>query len=328
MPIPIHAALRRRAVLALAASAFALGAQAQAFPNKPIRLLVGFPPGGGVDIVARLIAVDMSRSLGQPITVENRTGAAGNIATDVVAKATPDGYTLLMGNTGSLSINPSLYGKLSFNVQKDLAPVGLVASSPLLILVNAAQPDQTLQALLADAKEHKGKLSYGTGGAGSISHLTFELLKIKSGADIVHVPYRGGAPAVTDLVAGQIPIVVEGVPIASPFIKAGRLRALAVTSAKRLAELPDVPTMSEAGYPDLTITAWYGLAAPAGTPAPIIARLNAAANAALKDPALRDKLAQQGSQAEGGTPEQFAALLQKELVRWAEAVRVSGAKVD
>ncbi|MES2187396.1 MAG: tripartite tricarboxylate transporter substrate binding protein [Pseudomonadota bacterium] len=328
MAFPVSARRGRRLLVALAALACAGAALAQDYPNRPIRMLVGFPPGGGVDIAARLIANELQKTLGQAITVENRSGAAGNIATDAVAKAAPDGYTLLMGNTGSLSINPALYPKLSFDVVHDLAPVGLVSNAPLVVLVHPSQPAKTLKELMATAKAGKGKIDFGTGGAGSIAHLSFALLNSEVGADMVHVPYRGGSPAVTDLVAGQLQVVIEGVPIAAPFLKAGRLRALAVTSAERSPLLPDVPTAAEAGYPSFTTTAWYGVMAPAGTPAPIIARLNAAINTALRDPALREKFAQQGSDVAGGTPEQLGSFLKKELARWAKAVKVSGAKID
>jgi tripartite-type tricarboxylate transporter receptor subunit TctC len=313
---------------AFLAAAVVSPAAAQGYPERPIRMLVGFPPGGGVDIAARLMAVEMQKTLGQPITVENRSGAAGNIATDAAAKAAPDGYTLLMGNTGSLSINPALYPKLAFDVQRDLAPVGLVSTSPLVVLVHPSQPAKTLAELIAQGKKDKGRISYGTGGAGSISHLAFELLKAQTGADMVHVPYRGGAPAITDLLAGQLQVVVEGVPIAAPFLSSQKLRALAVTSPKRSPALPEVPTAAEAGFPDFTATAWYGIAVPAGTPAPIVAKLNAAINTALRDPGLREKLAQQGSEPAGGTPAQFGDFLHKELARWANAVKVSGAKID
>ncbi len=321
--------LARRLPLALAALACAGTALAQAdYPNRPIRMLVGFPPGGGVDISARLIAAELQKSLGQAVTVENRSGAAGNIATEATARAAADGYTLLMGNTGSLSINPALYGKLPFDVLHDLAPVALVSNSPLLVLVHPSQPAKNLKELVAAAKQGKGKVDYGTGGAGSISHLSFALLASEAGADMVHVPYRGGSPAVTDLVAGQLQVVIEGVPIAMPFLKGGRLKALAITSDKRSPLLPDVPTAAESGYPGFTTTAWYGVMVPAGTPAPIVAKLNAAINTALRDPALREKFAQQGSDVAGGTPEQFGGFLKQELTRWAKAVKVSGARIE
>jgi len=317
-----------RALLISVASLSAFSAHSQEYPTKPIRMLVGFPPGGGVDIVARMMAAEMQKTLGQPITVENRAGAAGNIATDAVAKAAPDGYTILMGNTGSLAINPALYSNLPFNTLKDLAAVAMVSTSPLVILVNSSQPAKTLGELITTAKQQKGRLSYGTGGAGSISHLAMELLKAQTGADLLHIPYRGGSPAITDLLGGQLQVVVEGVPIAAPFVKSGKLRALAVTSPTRSSALPEVSTGAEAGFPELNATAWYGVMAPAGTPAPILARLNASLNDALKNQAVRDKLALQGSDAAGGTPAAFEDFLKKEATRWAAAVKTSGAKVE
>lgn len=309
----------------LAASA----AQAQpSYPARPIRMLVGFPAGGGVDIVARLMADEMQKSLGQPITVDNRAGAAANIATEAAARSAADGYTLLMGNTGSLAINPALYPKLAFDVQKDFVPVAWVSTSPLLVLVHAEQPIATLGELVERARQQPGQLAYGTGGTGSVSHLAMELLKAQTGANLLHVPYRGGSPAVTDLLGNQLQVVVEGVPIAMPFLKAGKLRALAVTSAQRLPALPDVPTGAQAGFAQFNAIAWYGIVAPAGTPAPIVRRLNEAANEALNSPALREKLAQQGSEPAGGTPEAFGDFLRQETQRWAGAVKVSGAKVE
>jgi tripartite-type tricarboxylate transporter receptor subunit TctC len=317
-----------RVALAVAALAIAAPATAQDYPNRPIRLIVGFPPGGGVDITARLLSVSMTQALGRAVVVENRSGAAGNIATEYVAKADPDGYTLLMGNTGSLTINPFLYPNLSFQTQRDFAPVALISTAPLAMVVHPSVPAKTLQDFIAMAKASPGKVNFGTGGSGSIAHLTMELLKLQTGADMVHIPYRGGTPAISDLVAGQLQMVVEGVPLVSPLVLAGKLRALAVTSATRSPVLPDVPTAVESGFPTFVVTAWYGIVAPAGTPGAIVQRLNKVANDALKDPGLREKLAQQGSDAAGGTPAQFGNHLKQELARWQEAVKVSGAKVQ
>jgi tripartite-type tricarboxylate transporter receptor subunit TctC len=312
------------ALICLAASA----GYAQEYPTRPVRMLVGFPAGGGVDIAARLMADEMQKTLGQPIVVENRAGAAGTIATEAAARAAPDGYTLLMGNTGTLAINAALYPKLRFDVHKDLTPVALVSTSPLLLLVNPAQPAKTLGELIETVKKQKSPLVYGTGGSGSISHLAMELLREKAGIELQHVPYRGRSPAITDLMCIQVPEVIEGLPIAAPFIRSGKLRALAITSAKRSPVVPDVPTGAEAGFPEFNATAWYGIMAPAGTPAPIVARLNAAVNAALKNPMVLDKLLQQGSEAAGGTPAAFGDYLQKEGQRWSAAVKSSGAKVE
>jgi tripartite-type tricarboxylate transporter receptor subunit TctC len=291
-------------------------------------MIVGFPPGGGVDITARLLAAAMTKELGQSIVVENRSGAAGNIATEYVAKAPADGYTLLMGNTGSLTINPALYPHISYDTLRDFAPVALVSTAPLAMVVHPSVPAKDLKGFIDMAKASPGKVSFGTGGSGSIAHLTMELLKMQTGAEMLHVPYRGGTPAITDLLAGQLQMVVEGVPLVSPLVLSGKLRALAVTSANRSPVLPDVPTAVEAGFQNFVVTAWYGIVAPAGTPADVVNRLNEAANKALQDPGLREKLAQQGSDAAGGTPAQFGDHLKKELARWTEAVKVSGAKVQ
>ena len=310
--------------LASAAPSFA-----QDYPNKPIRLIVGFPPGGGVDLTARVTAAAMEKSLGQPLVVDNRSGAGGGIGADLAAKAAPDGYTLLLGNTGSMTINPFLYPKNPYHTLQDFAPVALISSSPLLVLVKADSPVKSLADLVALGKEPGKKITYGTGGSGSISHLTGELLMRKAGFEMVHIPYRGGSPAIADLLGGQIDVVIEGVPIATPLIQTKKLRALVVTDPKRLPSMPDVPTVVEAGYPDMVVEAWYGLLAPANTPAPVVARLNQAVNTALRDPHVRSVLEEkQGAVAIGGSPEKFRDLLKRELARWSEAVRVSGAKVE
>lgn len=317
-----------RYALALAALVLAAPAAAQDYPTKPIRLVVGFPPGGGVDIAARLIGAEMQKTLGQAVVIENRPGAGGGIGAEFVAKAAADGYTLLMGNTGSLTINPSLYPKLGYETQRDFTPVGLVSTSPLVVAVNPLLAANTLNELLALAKKRPGETSFGTGGNGSIAHLTVELLKAQTNVDLAHVPYKGGTPAVTDVVAGQLQMVVEGVPLVAPFVQQKKLRALMVTSAKRSSALPEVPTVIEAGFPDLVITAWYGIVAPAGTPPAIVARLNQAIVSALANPGLREKMNQQGSDAAGGTPSQFGDFIRQELARWAKAVTVSGAKIE
>jgi tripartite-type tricarboxylate transporter receptor subunit TctC len=325
---PISALRLVRGILVAVALCGGAAAAAQDYPNRPIRMLVGFPPGGGVDITARLMAAGMTKVLGQSIVVENRSGAAGNIATEYVAKAPPDGYTILMGNTGSLAINPALYPNIGYDTLRDFAPVALVSTAPLALVVHPAVPARNLKEFIDMARREPGKVSFGTGGAGSIAHLTMELLMMQTGVSMLHVPYRGGTPAITDLVAGQLQMVVEGVPLVSPLVLAGKLRALAVTSAQRSPVLPDVPTAVEAGYPDFVVTAWYGIVAPKGTPDAVVQRLNAAANQALADPDLRAKLAQQGSDAAGGTPSAFGDHLRRELTRWGQAVTTSGAKVQ
>lgn len=301
-------------------------AMAQPYPTKPIRLVVGFPVGGGVDLVARGVGAELQKILVQPVVIENRAGAGGGLAAELVAKAPADGYTLLMGNTGSLTINPALYPNIKYDSRRDFAPVGLVSNSPLALVVHAASPIQSIADLVQRSKNTS--LHYGTGGNGSISHLMVEVLKMRAGARLEHVPYKGGAPAVTDLLAQQVHVVVDGVPLLAPHVNDKKLRALAVTSANRSATLPEVPTLVEAGYPDLIITAWYGLVAPVGTPSSVIQTLNKALNQALATQAVRDNLRGQGSEAMGGTPAQFTELLNRELDRWSSAVKVSGAKVE
>ncbi len=327
MSLQIRTILVRIGV-AIAGVAFAATAAAQSYPTRPVKLVVGFPPGGGVDIVARLIGVELQKSLGQPVVIENRAGAGGSVAADIVAKSPADGYTLLMGNTGSLTINPALYAKVGYDTRRDFAPVALVSTSPLALVVHPELPARSLNELLGLAKKRPDAISYGTGGNGSISHLTVELLKSQTGAAMAHIPYKGGTPAIVDLMAGQVQMVVEGVPLVAPFVNQKKMRALAVTSQARSPALPDVPTMAEAGYPELVITAWYGIVAPAGTPAETLARLNKAVNEAVSSAGFRDSLGKQGGDAVGGTPAQFGDLLQKELARWATAVRISGAKAD
>ena len=317
-----------RWMLALAACACAAGAAAQGYPARPIRLVVGFPPGGGVDIVARALGAELQKSLGQTVIVDNRPGAGGGLAAELVAKSPPDGYTLLMGNTGSLTINPYLYAKVGYRTLHDFAPVGLVSSSPLVFVVHPSLPAHTLAELLALARQRPGQLNFGTGGNGSISHLTAELLKLRTGVAMTHVPYKGGSPAIMDLLAQQLQLVVEGVPLVAPFVKDQKLRAVVVTSATRSPALPGVPTVVEAGFPDLVTSAWYGIVAPAGTPPAVVAALNRAINAAVADPAFRDGLLAQGGEAVGGTPAQFGDFLARELARWSGAAKASGAKID
>lgn len=317
-----------RMTLMVAAFAFAGAAAAQTYPSKAIRLVVGFPPGGGVDIVARLIGVELQKTLGQAVIVENRAGAGGSLAADLVAKSPGDGYTLLMGNTGSLTINPSLYAKVGYNTLHDFAPVALVSTSPLVMVANPSLPATSLADVLALAKKRADAMTFGTGGNGSIAHLTVELLKARTGVAMTHIPYKGGSPAIVDLLSDQIQVVVEGVPLVAPFVNQKKLKAVVITSSTRSPVLPDVPTVIEAGFPDLVITAWYGIVAPASTPPEIVAQLNKAINAAVAQQAFRAKLTAQGGDPAGGTPAQFGDLLKKEMTRWALAVKASGAKVE
>lgn len=301
-------------------------ALADTYPDRPIRMIVGFPPGGGVDIAARLLASELSKQLNQSIVVENRAGAAGAIGAETAARAQPDGYTLLMGNTGSITINPALYPSLSYNPATDFTPIGLVSKSPLLILVNGASNVDTLAEFQAKAMERPKTVTFGSGGTGSIGHLTGEMFASHAQIELLHVPYRGGSPAVADLMGGHVDMVVEGVPIAAPLLQEKRLTALLVTSGERIASLPDVPSAAEAGLPDLQIDAWYGVLAPAGTPAPIVEKLNTAINAALQSTEIKEKFASQGAEVVGGKPEQFADLISDQLNRWKTTVDQAGIK--
>lgn len=328
-------ALYRRRVLLQSAFGAVVGAWAapaafaQAdYPSKPIRMLVGFPAGGGVDIAARMVATELQKILGQSIVVENRPGAGGGLAAEMAAKAAPDGYTLLMGNTGSLAINPSIYAKPTYDTLRDFAPVGLVSLLPMVLVSHPSFEARNLRELMALAKQKPGVINYGTGGQGSIAHLTMELLQAQTGIKLTHVPYKGGTPAIADLLGNQVNLVVEGLNVVAPHVKGGKLRALAVAADKRSPVLPDSPSGPESGHAGFIATAWYGVVAPMGTPAPIVARLNTAINTLLQYPNVKESLAQQGAEAGGGTPAQFGEHLQRESTMWAQAVKASGAKVE
>lgn len=317
-----------RLALATAVLATAASASAQTYPTGPIRMVVGFPPGGGVDLAARLIATGMSKVLGQTIVIENRAGAGGSIAAVAVSKAQPDGYTILMGNTGSLTINPFVTPGQSVRTLNDFEPVGLVSSSPLAIVAKNTLPVQNMSEFVKLAKNSPDKYTFGTGGSGSISHLAIELLKLETGIKLLHIPYKGGSPAIQDLLANQVDIVIDGVPLAAPLVLDGRIKGLAVTSKDRSTVLPKVPTLVESGFPNLAITVWYGIVVPKGTPRHVVDALNRAVNISLKDPEMQKKFEQQGFTVAGGTPAEFGAYLQNELNRWEKAVKASGAKAQ
>ena len=305
---------------------FALPGMAQ-YPVKPIRLLVPIPPGGGPDIVARLIAPKIAEALGQPVVVENRVGSNGNIAGDYVAKSPPDGYTLLLGMDSLVAINPHLYAKMPFDPLKDLVPVASLVSNGFFIAINPSVPAQTLAEFIEFARRANPPLLYASGGNGSQHHLTMERLKTRAGINMVHVPYKGGASAAIATVAGEVSATMSGTSSA-PQIKAGRLRALAFTGRQRSAVMPDVPTVAEL-YPDFTMVQWYGLFAAAGTPEPVIARLRAEVNKALSQPDVKERLRNAGGvEAWITTPEEFAAFIISEVTKWAKVVKESGAHVD
>jgi tripartite-type tricarboxylate transporter receptor subunit TctC len=302
-------------------------AQAGDFPNKPIRLVVPFPPGGATDAAARLVAVKMSEHWGQPVVVDNRAGAGGNVGSDLVAKSAPDGYTLVMGVTGSHAINTSLYSKMPYDPVTDFVAISQVAVVPNVLVVHPSVPAHNLAELVALAKKEPGKLNYASLGNGTAAHLGMEMLKADAGVDITHVPYKGSAPAVADLLAGQVQMMVDGLPSALPHVKAGKLRAIALTSLHRAPALPELPTIAET-YPGFYADAWSGLFAPKGTPQPVVDKLSAEVQRILKLPDVREKLAALGAEPVGSTQAEFSAHVKREIDKWAKVVKTSGAKVD
>ncbi len=319
--------LRPLAACLLLSLPLAAFAQADTFPNKPIRIVVPFPPGGATDMVARLIATKMSEKWGSPVLIDNRAGAGGNVGSDIVAKSAPDGYTLVMGVTGSHAINTSLYSKMPYDPVADFVPISQVAVVPNVIVVHPSVPASTLAELVALAKREPGKLNYASLGNGTAAHLGMEMLKSAAGIDITHVPYKGSAPAVSDLLAGQVQLMVDGLPSALPHVKAGKLRAIAVTSLHRAPTLPDLPTVAES-YPGFYADAWSGLFAPKGTPQFVVDKLSAEVQRILRLPDVREKLAALGAEPVGSTQAEFAAHVKREIAKWAQVVKTSGAKVD
>lgn len=311
----------------LAATVLSGAALAQAWPNRAVRIVVPFPPGGGLDFYTRGIAPRLQEALGQQVVVENRSGAGGMIGAETVAKSAPDGYTVLF-TLSSHTINPAIYAKLGFDTAKDFAPVGMVASLPQILVANTQFPANTVAELVALAKAKPDSISFASVGNGSPGHLAGELLKLRTGTQMTHVPYRGGGPAVTDVMGGQVPLLWVSIPAAAQFVKAGKLKALAVSTTKRSAAFPDVPTMQEAGVPDFDVDSWYAVFVPAKTPKPAVDRLNRVINTVVKEPEIRDKLLAQGSEGVGGTPEQLGKVVTTELVRWQKLAKEASIKVD
>jgi tripartite-type tricarboxylate transporter receptor subunit TctC len=302
-------------------------AQASDFPTKAIRIVVPFPPGGATDAAARLVAVKMAEHWGQPVLVDNRAGAGGNVGSELVAKSPADGYTLVMGVTGSHAINTSLYARMPYDPVADFVAISQVAVVPNVLVVHPSVPAKNLAELMALAKKEPGKLNYASLGNGTAAHLGMEMLKSEAGVDITHVPYKGSAPAVSDLLAGQVQMMVDGLPSALPHVKAGKLRAIALTSLHRAPSLPDLPTIAET-YPGFYADAWSGLFAPKGTPQPVVDKLSAEVQRILKLPEVREKLAALGAEPVGSTQAEFAVHVKKEIGKWAKVVKTSGAKVD
>ena len=316
-----------RLILAAIAASLCGIAQAQNWPTKPIRLLVPFAPGGSSSIVARSVAVEMEKGLGQPIIIDNRPGGGGNVAMQEAARAEPDGYTLIIGHIGTLAVNPFMFEKLPFDTNADFAPVSLLAKVPNIFVVHADVPAKDLREFVALVKTQPGKLYYGSAGNGSAGHLAMEYLKLVAGIDIVHVPYKGTGPNLIDLVAGRTQATSAGTPPLMPHVKAGKLRVIAVGS-KRLASMPDVATVAEQGYPGFETTQWYGINAPAKVPAAIIKRLADEAAKAAKQPSVAERFALDDAEAVGSTPQEYAAFIAAEQKRWGDVVRRANIKAN
>jgi tripartite-type tricarboxylate transporter receptor subunit TctC len=315
------------ALAALLACA-AFNVQAQGYPAKPVRVIVPFAAGGGTDIVARAVGAKLSEGLGQTVIVDNRAGAAGAIGTELASKSTADGYTLLMGSNGPLAISPGLHAKLPYDPLRDFAPVALITTMPFLMVVHLSLPVRSVKALVALAKARPGQLNYASPGSGSSTHLAMELFKSMAGIDVVHVPYKGVAPAATDLISGQVQMLSGDLNTLMPHVKSGKMRPLAVTGAARSALLPDMPTLNEAGVPGYEASGWFGLLAPAGTPPEIVRRLNSEIVKGLASSDLRQRLAGLGGEVAGGTPERFAAHLRQEITKWGKVIRSIGLNAE
>ena len=313
-----------RIAAALAAALLAGSAAAQSYPAKPVRLMVPFPPGGSTDIIARIVAQKLSAQLGQNVVVENRGGAGGTIGTAVVAKAAPDGYLLTVGTTSTHVVAPSVYAKLEYDPVKNFAPVGLMAVTPYLLVVNPAVPAKTLAELVGLMRAQPGRLNYASAGVGSTTHLAMEMLKTASGTYALHIPYSGNGPAGAAVIAGQVEILFGSLPAVLPHAKSGRVRALAVGTLKRSPSLPEVPTVAESGYAGFDASLWLGIMAPAGTPAPVIERLNKEVTAAVSSPETRDLLDKNGAEVLTSTPAELAAMVRDGVAKYAKIVKAAG----
>jgi tripartite-type tricarboxylate transporter receptor subunit TctC len=316
--------VRALATVALSLCATAAIAQSAPYPNKPVRIIVPYPPGGITDIAGRAVAQHLSETMGHRFIVENRAGAGGTIGAEAAARSAADGYTLFIGTSATNGTNPSTFARLPYNPTKDFAPVALIASAPLLVVVNPTLPVKSLSDLVAYLKANPNKASYASTGTGGSVHLTVELFKLMTGTQIVHIPYKGSSPGLTDLAGGHIQLMFDNMPSAFPQAQAGRLKALAVTSSRRSSLAPDLPTVAEAGVPGFSSTSWVGLYAPAGTPAEIITRLSASVNQGLKNPALQENFRKLGLDVNGGTPEDLARHQKAEIEKWANVVKNIG----
>lgn len=320
--------LKQVSLLLAAALALPIAGQAQDYPQKPITLVVPFTPGGTTDILAREIGARLQAALNQSVMIDNRAGAGGSLGAELVARAPADGYTLLMGHIGTLAINPSLYPKLQYDPVKSFTPVAFAARVPNVLVVNTKSPFTSLADLVTAAKDKPGSLSYGSGGNGSAAHITLEYLKYVTKTDMLHVPYKGTAPSVTDLLSGEIQVGFTGATAVMPHVRGGRLRALAVSSAKRMKAYPDLPTVAESGYPGYEADQWYGVVAPAGTPAAIVAKLNAVINQAVESPQVRERLEAEGAEADPMPPEKFGQMIAAEIARWRPILQAAKVQID
>lgn len=323
--------LSRLASLALSAAVlFSLAGVvfAEGYPNKPIRLIVPWPPGGGADTLGRPIGQKLSESLGQPVVIDNRPGAAGSIGSAMAAKAAPDGYTLLLNYVSDSAINPSLYSNLGYDPMKDFAPVTQIAAGLCILVVNPSVPVKSVQELISLAKSKPGQLNYASAGNGSVGHLAAELFKAMAGVDMVHIPYKGSAPALTDLLGGRVALLFADITVGLPHVKAGKLKPLAVTSFKRSPVVADLPTVAEAGVPGYVANTWWGVVAPAGTPKEIVTKLNTEIVKILRSPDMKERIFNLGAEVVASTPDQYGAYIKEEIVKWAKVVKDSGARID
>jgi len=315
-------------IIAVVMAAAAPAAVAQTYPTKPIKLVAPSTPGDAPDVIARLVADKLSIVLGQQVVVENRPGAGGIVGSEAVARAAPDGYTLIMGNAGSHGINAAVYANLPYDIQRDFAPVSQVAVAPNVMVINPSLPAKTVAEFVAYAKSQPGKLSYASGGNGSSAHMSMELFKSMAGVDIQHIPYKGSSPALTDLVAGQVAVFIGNMPPTVPLVKAGKLRALAVTTKTHSALMPELPTIAESGLPGYETVAWFGVLAPAGTPPEIVNRLSLEIGKIARSPEMREKLLAMGAEPVGGSPAEFRAVIDRDIAKWKPLAQKVGIKVD
>lgn len=318
----------RRLMISLAAAAACSSSFAQAWPSKPIRLVVPFPAGGGTDIIGREVTQKITEATKWPFIVDNKPGSGGNIGIDNVAKSPADGYSLVLGQTSNLAIYPSLYSKLPYDPVKDLAPISMVASAPLALVVSTSSPYKTLAELVTAAKANPGSVNFATSGNGTVAHLATELFQREAGVKLTHIPYKGASQGINDVIGGQVQVYVSSIPTLIGHIKSGKMRALAVTSQQRVDDLPQVPTVAESGYKGFEAVTWFGILGPANLPKDITMRLNTEINKALQTPELQKKLNDQGADVAGSTPEQFGKLIQNEMAKWGRVVKESGAKLD